>query len=328
MQNTPCLALIDREQLFMRTNLYTDSQKGIWDDFVRESKNGTFLFLRDYMDYHRDRFQDHSYLIWDRDLLLAVLPANRIDNTLVSHGGLTYGGFVVSRDLRLTAMVEFFPRFLEELTSRGLKTFLYKTIPRIYHSSPSEEDRYCLFRNGATSYRTDVLTVIDYRDRLPYQDLRVRRINRAKKLGVAVRQSNDYPVFWEILTSNLQERYGLQPVHTCNEISLLASRFPAEIRLYGAFEGEAMQAGAVIYLTTNVCHVQYNAATLRGKELAAQDILMDYLVENHSHSARYFDFGVSTENEGRHLSAGLVDYKEGFGARTIVHDFFRLELAQ
>ena len=312
----------------MEARLYTEQDKAVWDSFVRQSKNGTFLFLRDYMDYHRDRFQDHSYMIWEKDKLLTILPANKSDDTLVSHGGLTYGGFVVSKELKLTALADFFPRFLAELASQGVSAFLYKTIPHIYHSSPSEEDRYCLFRTGATCYRTDVLTVIDYRDRGPYQERRVRSINRAKKSGITVRPSQDYAQFWEILSANLQMRYGLQPVHTSEEISLLASRFPDEIRLYGAFEGDTMEAGAVVYLTTNVCHVQYNAASLRGKELAAQDVLMDHLVETHRQSARYFDFGVSTEKEGRHLSGGLVDYKEGFGARTIVHDFFRLQLGQ
>jgi hypothetical protein len=310
----------------MRLEPYSESHKALWDGFVRKSKNGTFLFQRDYMDYHRDRFLDHSFLIWDGEQLLAILPANRVDNTLVSHGGLTYGGFVVSPDLKLTTMAEFFPSFLKELPARGLTNLTYKTIPHIYHSAPAEEDRYCLFRNGATCYRTDVLTVIDYRQRLPLQDRRVRSVARAKKLGIAVRQTDDYAQFWEILAANLKSRYDLQPVHTCEEICLLASRFPDEIRLFGAYRGQTMQAGVVIYLTTNVCHVQYNAATPEGKEASAQDLLMDYLIEHHSRSSRYFDFGVSTEKEGHHLSGGLVEYKEGFGARTVVHDFFQLSL--
>ena len=62
----------------MKIQCYEDSQKQVWDEFVGGSKNGTFLFFRDYMDYHRDRFEDHSLLIWeDNGRLIALLPANR-----------------------------------------------------------------------------------------------------------------------------------------------------------------------------------------------------------------------------------------------------------
>lgn len=41
---------------------------------------------------------------------------------------------------------------------------------------------------------------------------------------------------------------------------------------------------------------------------------------------QYFDFGISNEEEGRYLNEGLVAQKEGFGARAVVHDFYRLKL--
>ncbi len=56
---------------------YTLNKQTEWDDFVKVSKNGTFLFLRAYMDYHSDRFQDHSLMFYnEKNKLIAVLPAN------------------------------------------------------------------------------------------------------------------------------------------------------------------------------------------------------------------------------------------------------------
>src|SRR5215469_11873946 len=93
----------------MRADIYTDAQKRTWDDFVRRSKNGTFLFLREYMDYHRDRFVDHSLVMsLDDGDLLALLPGNRVGATLVSHGGLTYGGFITDVRMKAAAMLEVF----------------------------------------------------------------------------------------------------------------------------------------------------------------------------------------------------------------------------
>src|ERR1035437_4874569 len=77
---------------------YSDIDKAEWDRFVNTATNATFLFLRDYMDYHRSRFTDHSLMIFDGRKLAALLPANiTADGTLISHEGLTYGGLVVSR---------------------------------------------------------------------------------------------------------------------------------------------------------------------------------------------------------------------------------------
>ena len=39
---------------------YKTSDKELWDAFIDESKNGVFLFKRDYMDYHSHRFKDYS----------------------------------------------------------------------------------------------------------------------------------------------------------------------------------------------------------------------------------------------------------------------------
>ena len=55
---------------------YTSDQKIVWDSFVAASRNGTFLFMRDYMDYHADRFTDYSLMFYKGGRLLALLPGN------------------------------------------------------------------------------------------------------------------------------------------------------------------------------------------------------------------------------------------------------------
>jgi hypothetical protein len=311
----------------VRVEKYADSLKGTWDEFVRASKNGTFLFIRDYMDYHRDRFQDHSLIVRDeKDKPIALLPANRKGNLLSSHDGLTYGGFVVDGRMALPLMTKAFEAVIQYLTEKGFRKLMYKTIPYIYHCLPSEEDRCCLFQTKGRCFRRDVLTVIDYHDRVDYQERRSRSIKKAMNHTLEVRETSDYEQFWEFLSENLFTRYGRKPVHTVEEIRLLASRFPDNIKLFASYKRNLMNAGAVLYLSRNVCHVQYNATHPRGKESGALDLLMDYLIRLHSLTHRYFDFGVSSEENGRYLNTGLVEYKEGFGGRTVVHDFYEVDL--
>ena len=75
-----------------------------------------------------------------------------------------------------------------------------------------------------------------------------------------------------------------------------------------------------------VAHAQYTANSEAGMEAGALDLVFDYLINDRYRDKRYISFGVSSEDEGKYLNRGLAAYKEGFGARTVVHDFYRLVL--
>lgn len=299
--------------------------KAEWDAFVAASRNGTFLLKRDYMDYHADRFRDASLLAYHNGVLRAVLPANREGDVVTSHGGLTYGGFVVDAALTQPLMLELFADVCAWLKREGVATLSYKTIPPIYHRHPAQDDLYALFRLNARLCRRDVLSVIDCRNRLPYQQRRARTL-RKSPADLAVGYSEDYAAFWDVLAENLRSRYDRDPVHSVAEIRMLAGRFPENIRLATAVQNGSVVAGAVVYVTDRVCHVQYNAASGEGKAMGALDAVLDWLIREFEQRVAWFDFGVSTESDGTYLNTGLVEYKEGFGARSMVHDFYELDL--
>jgi len=49
------------------------------------------------MDYHSDRYLDYSLLIYKKDVLISVLPANIVEDQLYSHQGLSYGDFILDK---------------------------------------------------------------------------------------------------------------------------------------------------------------------------------------------------------------------------------------
>jgi hypothetical protein len=312
----------------MKVSKYLPPMREAWDKFVSESKNGTFLFKRAYMEYHSDRFADHSLLVSnERDELIALLPASRAENELSSHAGLTYGGFVVGERMTTPDMLAIFQSVLGYLTERGIVSLRYKTVPYIYHSHPAEEDRYALFRFGARLSRRDVLAVVLPHNRLPYQERRVRKMKQAVKARLSLSQSRDFASFWAILEDNLARVHGAAPVHSLAEITMLAERFPQNIHLHLANDESGPVAGIVIYDTGRVAHVQYIGSSERGRETGALDLLFASLIERQYATSPYFDFGISNENEGMTLNMGLIEQKEGFGARAVVHDFYELRLS-
>jgi len=311
----------------MKVETYTPAAREEWNLFVGASRNGTFLFDRAYMEYHAHRFPDHSRLIRNKKgELIAVFPASAAADTVTSHGGLTYGGCIMSERMTAPLMLCGMAALLESLKAEGFRQLIYKTMPRIFHRLPADEDQYALFAAGAELYRRDVWSVIDQTRRPALQQRRERSLKKPPRPDRKTRDRGDFAAFWEILTANLHERYGLKPVHSLDEILLLQSRFPHNIRLFGSFQGAVMTAGAVVYDTGSVAHVQYNAASPQGKDLGALDLLLETLISQTYSKHAYFDLGSSTETDGRYLNRGLVEQKEGFGARTIAHDFYRLDL--
>jgi len=309
----------------LRVEVYAEDKKAVWDEFVRTSKNGTFLFFRDYMDYHRDRFADHSLLISRPDGdLLSLLPAHRVGDTLVSHGGLTYGGFITDDRMGSVLMLDVFASAVAFSTAQGIRRLVYKTIPHIYHRLPAEEDRYALLRFGASLVRRDVLTVTRPGEPGRLQERRARGIRKAASRGIRVDACEDYEGFWRILEWNLSSVHEARPVHSLAEIRRLRARFPENIRLYAAFLDSALIAGTVIYETPTAAHAQYIASSEAGRSGHALDLVFHHLLDAVYRDKPYFDFGSSTENEGRDLNAGLIEFKEGFGARAVVHDFYEL----
>lgn len=313
--------------MIFKVEPYDDRKKAIWDNFVQGSKNATFLFFRDYMDYHRDRFNDHSLMIYDdHDRLFALLPANKAGNTLISHGGLTYGGILSDLGMKANLMLHVFENILQYLQEDNFDKLIYKQIPHIYHKIPSDEDAYALFKFGATLYRRDLSTTVVPEVKIPFQERRLRSVKKAIKSDVKIRISDDFERYWSVLEENLYTVHGLKPVHSLSEILSLKKIFPECIKLYCAYLVEEVVAGTVIYETANVAHAQYIASTEFGRSIGALDYLLCELITTVFKNKKFFDFGVSTENEGQHLNIGLSEYKEGFGGRTINYDFYMVTL--
>jgi hypothetical protein len=306
---------------------YDAGHKREWDEFVARAKNGVFLFQRDYMEYHADRFTDASLLFFDEaGRLVALLPASVRGDALSSHGGLTFGGFITDDGMKVALMLEVFDAAKTHLRERGIATLIYKAIPHIYHRVPAEEDLYALYRHGARLFRRDVSSTVLMQERLAFSKGRKYAVKQAQKRGLRLDRSFDFATFMAIEEDVLGEKYGARPVHTAAEIEMLAARFPDNIKLFAAYDGATMLAGVIVYESGQVAHAQYISANDEGKRSGALDLIISYLINEYYAHKKYFDFGISTEDQGRYLNTGLIENKQGFGGRAIVYDFYEVDL--
>lgn len=307
---------------------YTASNRITWNELIASAKNATFLIHRDFMEYHSDRFTDHSLLIYKGATPVAVLPANVVGNQLYSHQGLTYGGLVWSPKVKLVDAIEISQVLLKHLHDQGITKLHVKELPSFYSVLPAEESAYVFHLLQAKCTRVDTASVIDYRNRPAIQSNRIEGVKKAKKQGLRIIETDDFNDFWnEILLPNLEKRHAAKPTHSLEEIISLHAKFPENIRQFNVYKEDQIVAGATIFETNTTAHVQYISANEQKQELGALDVLFNQLITDTFSGKWYFDFGISNEQQGQKLNKGLSYWKECFGARTFVHRFYEIETA-
>lgn len=311
----------------MEIRRYRREDKELWNSFVSKARNATFLFDRNYMDYHADRFDDNSFMFYYKGKLKAVLPANVAGDTLYSHQGLTYGGLLLDKKATVEDVLECFDSLNSWVCENGISKVVYKALPWIYQQYPSEEDLYALtWKCKAQLISRNIASTIVIDNKLKFAESRKSGIRKALSLNIEVGESNDVDGFWHVLEDNLGNRYNAKPVHTASEMKLLMSRFPNNIRLYVAKMNGEIVGGTLIYVTPQVVHTQYISASVEGKKHGALDLLFDYIINKVYANCRYFDFGKSTEQGGAYLNEPLIFQKEGFGGRGVCYDWYQWEL--
>lgn len=322
---------------------YTPAMRRDWDAFVDASRNATFLFKRDYMEYHADRFSDASYMAYKGNRLMALLPANITpDGVLHSHQGLTYGGWILPpAHLDGSDLLEIFETAAKVWRMEGFSALDYKPLPTIYHIIPSQEDLYALSRLGAMVTDVNLSMAIPLSRPVKFNQLRRRSLSKASRLPFTIKETQDIPEFMSLVCECLKERHEARPVHSASEMTELKKKFPTNIRFFiltlpGYIPGnnlpsqphanDAMQAGVCIYDTGVVAHTQYIATTPLARELNLLTPLMHRLITDTFSSRSYFDFGTSNQTTGPHLNAGLLRQKASFGATGVAHLRYSLTL--
>ena len=315
----------------MRAVPYTAEHGTAWDELVDAAPMGTLLHTRRYLGYHGDRFTDRSLVIHDdSDRLVGVFPAAEDPDdagTIVSHPGVTYGG-IVHGGVLTGGLAEDALSAVKAALS-GFERLIYKAVPIVYHQRPALDDRYALWAAGASLVRYDLSCAIDLANPGRRGSRRTRGVKRARREGVELREGVEQAErFWPVLIEVLEARHGVRPVHTLHEILDLHRRCGAAIRFVAAELDGTVIGGTVLFCTPSAHHAQYIAASDRGTEAGALDLLFDACIDRATtEQRRYFNFGVST-HPGGGLNRGLHAFKAEFGGAGVIHEIFELPLTR
>lgn len=291
---------------------YHSDYKNQWNQFITESINGTFLFHRDFMEYHNDRFEDASLMAFDKQELVCCVPANKKDRSFYSHQGLTYGGFIFKSAID--------PQYINAVISNVvsyLDTYFtsvaFRWQPAFY--DPNQEAILeSLSKLGFHKQSKFNNLHIDLQEEIAISAKKTAGYRNGKFDDLKLEINHDFKSFWnQILIPQLKKRHDASPVHNLEEMELLASRFPKNIKQYLVYNADELLAGVTFFIKDTIVKSQYAAASPQGLKTGALDYLYIEAIKQFKNAGYdYLDLGHVNHPDGT-INRGLQRFKEELG---------------
>ncbi|WP_339687339.1 hypothetical protein [uncultured Nonlabens sp.] len=285
-----------------------------WNAFVKQSVNGTFLLDRNFMDYHQERFEDHSLMMHLDGQLMCCIPAHVKDGIFYSHRGLSYAGLIISANAatNIDRIVDALLEYLKGLAFAKAELQL----PPVSYQSINKEIAAVLEQKGFTPNRKLHNQSVALDQEIQVSPKKSIGYRNGKFEGLRMETTNDFRSFWEeVLTPQLAERYHSKPVHSLIEIELLASRFPENIIQYNVYREGALLAGITFFIKGNIVKSQYTASSPDGlKTDAVAYVYMEAMKEFKEKGCSLMDYGPVNEKDGS-VNKGLQRFKKQLGCQ-------------
>lgn len=330
--------------LQLRIEKYRSDIEQQWDDFVlNKSINGTFLQTKNFLNYHGNKFEDASLIIYKgSNTIVAVIPAVCIyengKKKFSSHCGSTFGGIVISKTFyNIQHMEAIFLLIEDYLTAEHFHEAEFKCTSAIFASGNIELLYYFFYQKGYHS-NDELSFYIDFNHYNPdissnFTAARRRDYKYSLKSDLTFRQlfsTSEIALFHEILCENLK-KYNTSPVHTLEELlDFNEKRLKNFVSFFGVFSQDNMISGSMVfYFGKKVFHTQYLAAKQDYLHLYPMNFLDTNLIAlARANGFRFFSFGISTENHGKFLNKHLAQFKEGFGTEYMLNRTFVKKLKE
>ena len=301
---------------------YNENYEKIWDEFVKNSKNGNIFHTRRFLSYHsKERFIDKSILIYKKNKLVALFPAIEYENKIISHRGSTYGGLIVGVKNKLNDNLEIWQKIIEYYN----KTIEFRKCEYIFDKYPAREVEFSAKKLGFYEVNEELSTCLDL-DYIKLTKGRKWAVTKCKNLEI-VFDDMDYESYHKILNKNLT-KYNTTSTHSLEEMKKLKHLLPNNYLLVTIYKENQMIAGIWLVLATDkTAHTFYIAQDYNFREYQPLSCIVMKIIEFlQDKKYKYLNFGISTENGGEYINKGLFEFKESFGGFGVSRFYFRRDI--
>lgn len=314
----------------MEIHKFTEKDHKYWEEFVQNANNGTIFHTLKFLSYHpAKRFKNAHLIIKEKGNIISVFPAVEVEKTIISHGGASYGGFVLKNRLGIHKTYLIIEHTVAYLKAHGYKKIVLTQPPLIYCRDPNQYIDFALMKIGFSYQKREITAVIPLDRAEPlstfHADAR-RSTKKALREGVRVKISEDFKTFYDILKHNLGMRHNVSPTHTLSELLKLKTLFPDKIILFGAYRKEKLLGGMIIFVTNlKVILAFYISHDNSFQSYRPVNLLFYEVIKwGRNRGFKFLDLGTFTLN--MEPNWGLGRFKENFNARGFLRDTYQTEL--
>ena len=304
--------------------------KKVWDQFVLSANNGTIFHLREFLSYHKKRkFDDASFIFYDKNNIKSVFTGAIINNTLYSHPGASFGGFV-SNTMSFKSYSEMVALLINYAKTKNLEKIIIIPPPFIYYTYYNEAMEYALYNQNfeVVEYYISSFIPLD-KDFKKHVHTRKKRYIKKMMPEVEIKISADIDSFYPILINN-KAKHKVEPTHTLTELKVLMKKFPEKIKLLLSYKNNTVIGGALNFITNkNTSILFYNMIDYDYQDLQIGSLqIYQSLKWAKENKLNYLDIGVSQLYKKNIIVPhnSLIHFKEQFGAQAMIRKVMELKL--
>ncbi|HRN69565.1 MAG TPA: peptidoglycan bridge formation glycyltransferase FemA/FemB family protein [Candidatus Woesebacteria bacterium] len=314
-----------------------ESDLTTWEDFVKNSNNGTIFHSLRFLSYHPPkRFKFHHLIFYKNNTLIACLPAGLNNTQLTSPLGGSYGS-IITNNITFNEYEEIIDALIKYARAKKFTNITLTPPPVIYLKYQNQLESFLLEYKGFNvlyhliTNAVDLSTIDSNSILNSLTPMHKRAVKKSFNVGVTTSFSEDYSDFYKLLLKN-KRKFNTTPTHTLKDIKYLTKVFPDSIKLLIAKSKEGQTIAGILLFCTNeqtvlafyICH-DYNYQHLRAVNRLFYDSITWAIANNY----RWFDLGVSMDTTSRNVmepSRNLISFKEGIGTRGFLRTTYSLNL--
>lgn len=318
---------------------YQPSNRNAWNDFIKNSINGTIYHSLDFLDYHpKNKFSQHHLLFYKKSNLIGVLPLAIFKENGLKIAKSPYGasvGGIVHKIVKIDDALEIAKLLTDYLKKIKIARLYYTLPPFIYYKQIGHEIEFALMKQGAKIINRDLTSVISVAGKnieeifqTSFEKRARTAVRKAQKLNIQIKWADhlqNLEDFYRVILES-KAKFKTKPTHTLEELRRIEQLCPGALKMILAYYQDRLVAGE-IYLICNEQTIDSHYSCLKEKFAYLNSVNLlkyEFLKWAIKNNFKYVDYGTSSSQMEPQL--GIFTFKESFGAVGIFRDTYQLDL--
>ena len=286
-----------------------------------------------FLDYHTK--VNCSYLAIEKsNKLLCYLPYSEETNSLVSHQGATYGGFIQIVNLSKDEIKLIYSKTIKYLKNAGVNNLTVRFLPELFADKNKNNLNVYLKSKMKNSFyeeeyylelNTNIETISSTNFRRNHKR-DIKNFSSTKFEIIENSKTENIEIFYNLLEENLK-KHNISPTHKLNELEWLLNNLSDNFKLTLIKNSEFYLAGSVkISINKFTDYVIYGSMNYQTNFRGAIKYLYWYTAQDSfRNKKKYLTFGINNKHhEEKNLN--LDKFKLGFGCKVANRGTYKITI--